>query len=191
MCKFSLLALTTLFWAGGSLLRAQEPSRADNRNRLRNGSFEGSLAYWPEHGILDPSTAADGSFSVRLEKKGRLRSGPFFLTPGKKVVISLWAKSANRGDTVNLSITPSNRNVGQKSGWAWNGKRQWRGSLDTSWKFFRWEIMIPAVNDKGSFIGSNIGWWNGRSWIMMIGKRGKGPVWVDGISVHYDGSVKT
>lgn len=153
------------------------------QNLLKNGSFEGSRKYWMERGEIDDSTAAQGQYSLKIVKKGGLRSGSFRLEPGKTVTISMDVRSTAGGE-VRVSISPSNREVGQRSKWVWNRKKSWAAKVGPEWKRVSWKIRIPQINEKGGFIGSDRRWWNGTSWIMMIS--GLAPYWIDGVSVAYD-----
>lgn len=148
-------------------------------NRLRNGSFEGTDQYWCERGTLVDGDAAHGRFAMRLEKGKGLRSMPFRLEPGRTITVSMSIKGP--GD-VGINLSPANRGVGQSSGWAWaaKGRRGWQATAE--WKRVTVDIDIPTIDAKGGFAGSDHGWWDQRSWIVMIGTGG-GPVLVDGISI--------
>jgi len=155
-------------------------------NLLRNGGFEGSDQYWPEHGVLEEGAAAQGRFSMRLDGQRGLRSASFTLSPGP-MTVSLWVRAATPG-AVGISLSPSNREVGQQSGWAWNGKRSWSVPTTPTWQHHAIIIEIPTIDAKGGFAGSDHAWWNGTSWILMIGGDPK-PLWIDGISITAGGTA--
>ncbi len=152
---------------------------AAQENRLRNGSFEGSTKYFMTTGVLDEQNPAHGRYALKLAEKARFRSASFRLEPKKPITISMFARSEKPGQ-ISVSITPSNRQVGQATGWAWS-KRQWKAAVGPQWKRVTWTIEIPRVDKQGGFPGSGNWWWNKTSWIMMIG--GPKPLWIDGISI--------
>ena len=164
------------------LLVAASAAGADNL--IRNGSFEGSLQYWPEAGTLvHDDTAPSGSWCMRLDDKQSLRSMPFTVQPGRRLTIACFAKAASPGE-VAINPMPSNREIGQGSHWAWNAGHTFRAHVGTSWSRVAIQVDIPALDAKGGFAGSDHTWWNLTSWIFML--NGPHPLWVDGITVAYD-----
>lgn len=163
----------------------------ENGGLIKNGSFEGSFKYWMprKNAVLDKEDPAHGQFAVRINERGGLRSASFTLLPGKTVTIGMYARAEKPGK-VSLSITPSERHVGQKSGYAWNAKKRWVAEIGTEWKRVQWDIKIPKLDKTGSFLGSRSAWWNKTSWIMMVGG-GPAPIWIDGVSVAYGKGGKT
>ena len=165
-----------------SMLGAQ---LSHGQNLLRNGSFEGAKKYWLEGGEIDHANPAHGQYSLRIEKRGP-RSGSFRLEPGRKVTISLFARSAKPGK-VSVTVCPSNRQVAQQTKTVWTRNAPFARSVDigTEWKRVSWALDIPELEAGGKFLGSSNWWWNKTSWIMMIGGSAK-PLWVDGVSVAHD-----
>ena len=167
----SLRRVCLFLSAGVTLLGAAE-------NRIRNGSFEGTDQYWCDHGTLVDGGAAHGRFAMQLAKGKGLRSMPFDLEPGRTITVAMWIKGSGG---VGINLSPANREVGQQSGWAWaeKGRRGWAAT--PAWQRVSVDIAIPTIDAKGGFAGSDHGWWDQRSWIMMVGTEGE--VLVDGISV--------
>ncbi len=166
------------------LILALAATVSSAENLIRNGSFEGSLQYWPESGTLvEGEGAPHGGWCMRLDGDQGLRSMPFALVPGRRVTIACWAKAGQAGE-IGINPSPSNREVGQATHWAWNGEHTWRAPVGTGWTRVAVSFEVPVLDGTGGFVGSDHTWWNGRSWNFILG--GPKPLWIDGLTVAYD-----
>ncbi len=137
-------------------------------NRLRNGSFEGSTAYWITDGIPTIGDSPSGQWQLHFADKGDLRSASFALQPGDKVTMGISARARSDQKTLfGFSLCPSNREAAQAAKLVWNAKTGYSASLTQEWQHFTWTWTVPNVDDKSAFAGSNNGWWNRRSWVIV------------------------
>ena len=146
-------------------------------NLLRNGSFEGSLAYWmdTDKSALIRGSAADGQHGLRIDKYGP-RSSPIALPFGKPVKISLWIRSDATAE-LQMWIGPSHREVAQEIGAAWNST-MFRAAAGKQWKRVSFDYM-PKTKPQ-------MPWWPASVYILDIAA--SGVIYVDGVSVSEAGA---
>jgi hypothetical protein len=143
-------------------------------NLLRNGSFEGGLLYWhgiePEKQKLVRGDAAVGQYALRIDK-GFVISAPFVARRGEPVTVSFFVKGQEPG-TVDVSMPPSAREVGQKAHRLWTSGAGQRAKFGTEWQrvSFTWNADVPPD-----------GFWPNPHYMVQIG--GSSPLLVDGVTV--------
>ena len=140
---FVLAVLNGFSFAGAvAAERTEEPG-----NLLRNGSFEGGLLYWhgvdPEKHKLVRNDAAVGEYALRIDK-GYVMSAPFVAKRGEAVTVSLFVKGDKPG-TVDVSMPPSAREVGQRNGRLWTRGAGQTAKFTTEWQrvSFTWKADVP------------------------------------------------
>ena len=173
--------LHAMLWAAlGVCLLCPAPEISTARNRLKNGSFEGSTKYWLEGGTVVSENAAHGEHALRIE--GKVRSASFTLEPGETVTISLYARTHGAGE-VRVVPCPSNRGVAQGTNSVWRPDPRFErtAEIGPQWRRVAWTLEVPELGEGGKFLGSKSGWWNNTSWIMWIS--GTKPLYVDAVSV--------
>ena len=145
-------------------------------NLLRNGSFEGGLLYW--HGIepgrqrLVRGDARCGEYALRIEK-GYVMSAPFVARRGERFTVSLFARAEQKGQ-VRVSMPPSAREDGQRSGRLWTREGSRSAEVGTNWQrvSFTWPADVPPS-----------GFWPNPHYMVQIETSGPGAVTVDGVTV--------
>jgi len=163
--RFGVLALLlacAAAWAG------------DAENRLRNGSFEGSLLYWhnvqPQHHKLVRGGAAVGEWSLRIEKS-YVMSAPFVCEPGHAFTVSLSVKGDREGQ-VGVQLPPSAREAGQRAKRLWTRDAHQRTKIGTTWQ----RVSFTAKADV-----PQTGFWPNPHYMVLI--EGTVPFFVDGVTV--------
>ncbi|MHC4249591.1 MAG: hypothetical protein ACYS9X_10735, partial [Planctomycetota bacterium] len=125
------------------------PRAARSENRVRNGSFEGSLLYWhnikPEHDRLVRGDAAVGEYSLRIGKSW-VMSAPFVCERGQPFTVSFFVKGEREGE-VRVQLPPSAREVGQRAKRIWNREGSRSARIGTAWKrvSFTAEADVPPT----------------------------------------------
>ena len=145
-------------------------------NLLRNGSFEGGLLYW--HGIepgkqrLVRGDARCGEYALRIEK-GYVMSAPFVARRGERFTVSLFARAEPKGQ-VRVSMPPSAREDGQRSGRLWTREGSRSAEVGTNWQrvSFTWPADVPPS-----------GFWPHPHYLVQIEASGPGALTVDGVTV--------
>ncbi len=145
-------------------------------NLLRNGSFEGGLLYW--HGIepgkqrLVRGDARCGEYALRIEK-GYVMSAPFVARRGERFTVSLFARAEQKGQ-VRVSMPPSARADGQRSGRLWTREGSRSAEVGTNWQrvSFTWPADVPPS-----------GFWPHPHYMVQIEASGPGALTVDGVTV--------
>ena len=146
------------------------------QNLLRNGSFEGGLLYWhgvePDKHKLVHGGAAVGEYALRIDK-GYVMSAPFVARPGEALTVSFFVKGDKPG-TVDVSLPPSAREVGQKSNRLWSKGAGQTAEFGTKWKrvSFTWKADVPQD-----------GFWPNPHYLVQIGGGNSSPFIIDGITV--------
>ncbi|MGE5608749.1 MAG: hypothetical protein ACM359_05825 [Bacillota bacterium] len=141
-------------------------------NRVRNGSFEGSLAYWLdiEKCTLLRRDAADGEHYLHIEKDGP-RSTPFALPLGRPVRISLWIRS-DQNSELRMWIAPSHREIAQEIKAAWNGQ-MFTAKATGQWQHVSFDYTAQTRPRPP--------WWPDSVYILAIGASGS--LCIDGVSI--------
>jgi hypothetical protein len=148
------------------------------QNVIRNGSFEGSTAYWivetKNEAKADAENPAFGSYALCLNE-AVIRSASFPLTRGRPVKVSLSVRGEPDAD-IALNLMPSHREIAQKAKLSWN--LQYKARAGKEWKRYSFTI-TPDVPTERS-------WWPDSVWILMI-KAPAGTYRIDGVSVSEEG----
>lgn len=141
-------------------------------NRIRNGSFEGSMAYWLDTGRCElvKADAAEGEHCLRFEKDGP-RSTAFELALNRRVRISLWIRSDQESE-LRMWIAPSHREIAQEIKAAWNGT-MFTAKAGRPWKRVSFDF-TPQTRPRPP-------WWPQSVYILAIGATGG--LYIDGVSV--------
>jgi hypothetical protein len=151
-------------------LAAEEP------NRLRNGSFEGSLLYWhgidPNHHRLVEGKVPDGRMALRIER-GLVMSAPFVAEHGADFTVSFHVRGERPGE-VRVQMPPSAREVGTKHKRLWMREATKSAPITAEWKrvSFTWKADLPTEP-----------FWPLPHYMVLIESDGSGPIEVDGVTV--------
>ena len=146
-------------------------------NLLRNGSFEGGMLYWHNLETNDYTLvrggAAVGEYALCI-KKGFAMSAPFVALRGEPCTVSFFVRGDKPG-TVDVSMPPSAREVGQKAGRLWVRGASQTATFGTEWQriSFAWNADVPAD-----------GFWPNPHYLVQI-EAGKNspPIYLDGVTV--------
>ena len=146
-------------------------------NLLRNGSFEGGMLYW--HNLetndyaLIRDAAAVGEYALCV-KKGFAMSAPFVAQRGQPCTVSFFVRGDHPG-TVEVSLPPSAREVGQKAGRLWVRGAGQTAKFGTEWQrvSFTWNMDVPPD-----------GFWPNPHYLVQIeGGKDSLPIYLDGVTV--------
>lgn len=165
----AVLAASLLVWCAAGQGRAQ--------NLLRNGSFEGGMLYWhnlePGGYALVRSNAPAGHYALCI-KKGFAMSAPFVAQRGEPFTVSFFARGDQPG-SVDVSMPPSAREVGQKHGRLWVRGAGQSAKVSTRWQrvSFTWVADVPQD-----------GFWPNPHYLVQIGGGASSlPLYIDGVTV--------
>jgi len=157
-----------------SLLVGSTAWAAGPENRLRNGSFEGSLLYWhgvnAQHHKLVRGEAPVGDFSLRIEKS-YVMSAPFACEPGQPFTASFFVKGDREGE-VRVQLPPSAREAGQRAKRLWCREAHQTAKIGTEWTRVAFTAKADVPQD---------GFWPHPHYMVLI--EGTVPIQVDGVSV--------
>ncbi|MEI7953627.1 MAG: hypothetical protein WCJ66_00540 [Verrucomicrobiota bacterium] len=166
--RFTALALTVF---------VTSVSASEQHNLLRNGSFEGSLLYWhnlepKDYELVRDANTPAGEFALKL-KSSFIMSAPFVAKRGESYTVSFFAKGEKPG-RVDVSMPPSAREVGQKSGRLWVAGAGKSAEITTEWQrlSFTWVADVPAD-----------GFWPNPHYLVQIAGEKGHALFIDGVTV--------
>lgn len=134
-------------------------SVADDRNLIRNGSFEGSLRYWfasrcrlqrdgeSADRLLGEGAASGGHYLTLGD--GVLRSGPFQPPKGAPLEVSAAIRGSG-GGSVSFQLAPADRSRANTA--AQRGRRLFRRAAEGGWRLARGEVVIGDEDPAGSYV---------------------------------------
>ncbi|MBM3473320.1 MAG: hypothetical protein FJX75_08645 [Armatimonadetes bacterium] len=131
----------------------------------------GLAASEPRRGIIDASTAAHGSHSLKLQHEppyGRKGFTPWCtfrwipVTEGAKYTVSLYAKGSHEGQALTVSVSDAWQD------WGWSNFR-----LTTEWQRYSHEITAGKTEA-------------GYAWVLVPFPE-DGPAWIDGLQLEEGG----